>query len=403
MKLLLSLVVVAWQCALCILAKNETNTHQKMGSSPPRFFNAAETANGLFKTGYRVNIIKIPKLITVPTNVSWNSLTNVTKLTASAAYNIFTAFFNGEKVVIKSLRGTEMRSGSPIEMEKEINLLSRMDHPNIIKLLGSGYLPYRFQILEYLGGGTLHKVLKNQLKYTGQGDKRKSKATLLPQEKMFEFGIKIASALHYIHEDFHPSVRLFHRDLKMQNIGFSSDGELKVFDFGMSELIRKAYDENHLFTLGVAAKQGKALGTWPYTAPEVLRREKYNHKSDVYSFAIILYYIMVGKHPMRYFGDHLHLKKEVGVYDGWRPSPEPRWPGDLVHLFAQIWNNDVYVRPNMGEIVEQLKDINNKHPDIYTRPPPQKPTKKGVKYVFVDEVVNNEENMSKDNVSKETS
>jgi serine/threonine protein kinase len=378
MKLLLSLVV-AWQYSICILGDTITppNTAQVVASLRP---NATITVDNLFKNGFRVNVNKLPKLVNIPTNVSWSSFANVTKLTASAAYNIFTAIYNGEKVVIKALRDTEMRSGSPIEMEREINFLSRMDHPNIIKLLGSGYLPHRFQILEYLGGGTLYKILKDQQVFSGEGKKRRVRITLLRQEQMFEYGIKLATALHYIHEDFHPSVRLFHRDLKVQNIGFSSDGELKLFDFGMSEMIRKAVDENKLFALGVAPPQGKALGTWPYTAPEVLRREKYNHKSDVYCFAIILYYIMTGKHPMRYFKDHLDLKEHVGVYDGWRPSPEPRWPDDLVHLFAQIWNNDVYVRPSMGEVVEQLQNINKKHPNIFTKKSPSK-LKKG-HYVF---------------------
>lgn len=354
---LLGLFLAAVQYASCVDAAGGRYEFQANSTLSQR----------LFKNGYRVNLNQIPLIKRViPTNVSWREFENVSKIVTSAAYDIFSAKWKNAPVILKSLRNNSMRPGSPIEMEKEISILSRLEHPNIIKLLGSGYLPHRFQILEHLEGGTLHTVLRQRLSYPNKS--KRSVAKLLPQEKMFDYAIKFANALHYMHEEFHPGVRMFHRDLKMQNVGLTKDGELKVFDFGMAEIIRKTTNENVIFRLGVAPEGGKALGTWPYTAPEVLRREKYNHKSDVYCYAIMLYYIMVGKHPMRHYHDHLELKKKVGIYNGWRPKRERWWPVELARLFAEIWNNDIVVRPTMKEVATRLQQINEKYPDMLIKP-----------------------------------
>jgi hypothetical protein len=97
----------------------------------------------LFYDQFRVHIDELPKLYDVPSNVSWSELTHLKKITASAAYDIFKAQFRGEEVVVKTLRNqTRMKSrnGAPKEMEKEIKVLSRLNHPNIISIKGHGML-----------------------------------------------------------------------------------------------------------------------------------------------------------------------------------------------------------------------------------------------------------------------
>lgn len=207
-------------------------------------------------------------------------------------------------------------------------------------------------ILEYLGGGTLSR----KLNYTYRDNKNYGKFKL-PQAKAFEYGIKIADALAYAHEDFHPSVRLFHRDLKSDNIAFTTSGEIKVFDFGLCELIRKAKQEDAVFHLG------HGVGSWRYTAPEVRNHNYYNHKSDVYGFAIIFYHLLVGRHPISNSWNKTHTYQRV-VDEGWRPPLKQEWPNRLNRLLARAWNYDIKARPNMVEVVKELKSINEEYPDI---------------------------------------
>lgn len=83
----------------------------------------------------------LPLKYEVPGNVSWSELKNPKKFTASAAYDLYKAVYQDQDVVVKILRDKskkESRKGAPKEMEKEIKVLSRLVHPNIIRLLGHG-------------------------------------------------------------------------------------------------------------------------------------------------------------------------------------------------------------------------------------------------------------------------
>lgn len=215
-----------------------------------------------------------------------------------------------------------------------------------------GFVPYRFIVLEHLGGGTLSR----KLNYT-YADHPTYGMYKLEQSTAFEYALKLADALRYIHDDFHPQVRLFHRDLKSDNIAFLPSGEMKLFDFGLCEMIRKAKIEDTVFSLG------HGVGSWRYTAPEVRSRDYYNHKSDVYGWAILFYHMLTGKHPIDNEWDKVKTYQKV-VEEGWRPSLNMKWPTKLNRLLARSWNYDIKVRPTFAEIVEQLKEIRDMYPDI---------------------------------------
>lgn len=179
----------------------------------------------------------------------------------------------------------------------------------------------------------------------------------LSQQLTFDYATKLADALRYIHEDFHPQARLFHRDLKSDNIAFTASGEIKLFDFGLCELIRKAKHEDVVFHLG------HGVGSWRYTAPEVRNHDNYNHKSDVYGWAIIFYHMLTGKHPISNSWNKTKTYEAV-VDKGWRPSLGPRWPTKLNRLLARSWNYDVKARPNFVDVVRELKEINSMYPHL---------------------------------------
>ena len=85
-----------------------------------------------------------------------------------------------------------------------------------------------------------------------------------------------AEAMEYLHSSVHPSAMILHRDLKPENLGITSDGRLKLFDFGLCRLVRK---RTHLLE---AYDMTGTTGSLRYMAPEVALARPYTEKVDVY-------------------------------------------------------------------------------------------------------------------------
>lgn len=312
-----------------------------------------------------LNIENFPRTQVPRTNIEWSEFSNVALLKSSAAYDIFVGTWEKQKVIIKRVMNvssnskTQPRKGSHTEMEMEIEILSRLNHPNIIKILGSGTKPLRFSVLEFLSGGTLSA----KLNYTYRD--HEYYGITLPKAKAFEYAIKIASALAYMHEDWHKAARLFHRDLKTDNIAFTASGEIKLFDFGLAKGLRKTIQDDE----DAAFPFGKGAGSWRYMAPEVALGEPYNHKSDVYSYSMILYHLLRGKHPVPNDMNRTEHYDEFHL-NYWRPNLSlnlfRNWPLQLTQLMARSWNYDIRVRPNFKEMVAELKEIEKKFVDVGT-------------------------------------
>jgi calcium-dependent protein kinase len=153
---------------------------------------------------------------------------------------------------------------------KEIEMLSQLDHPNIIKIFEyySDDLNY-YVITELANGGELYEQIYNIHNYNEY-----DAAVIMKQ---------LLSAVWYIH-----SRNIVHRDLKPENILLETnkkgDLNIKIIDFGTSNY----YDKNKKLTLKV--------GTPYYIAPEVLRKD-YNNKCDVWSCGVIMYVLLSGSPP----------------------------------------------------------------------------------------------------------
>lgn len=132
---------------------------------PKPILTQGDQANiSMFFDEYRVNIDALPSKYSVPGNVSWGDLKNPKKFTSSAAYDLYEAVFQEQEVVVKILRNQSIkksRNGAPKEMEKEIKVLSRLQHPNIIKILGHGKLQRLCAyIIEYAGESNMCYVYR---------------------------------------------------------------------------------------------------------------------------------------------------------------------------------------------------------------------------------------------------
>jgi serine/threonine protein kinase len=151
----------------------------------------------------------------------------------------------------------------------------------------------------------------------------------------------LADAVAYLHQH-----NIVHRDLKPSNIGFDCNGTLKLFDFDTARILPQESFEDECFAL--TAK----TGTRRYMSPECGLGERYNCKTDVFGFAILLHGILSLEFP---FNDIYKEEHEERVWNGgYRPRISVLWPTRIKVLLKQAWSRDIHCRPSMAKIYETL-------------------------------------------------
>ncbi|HZW40043.1 MAG TPA: serine/threonine-protein kinase [Ignavibacteriaceae bacterium] len=175
-----------------------------------------------------------------------------------------------KEVLLKTLN-TEALS-DPIVFERfkrESNILSKLEHPNIIKLLDYGSICNTFYIcFEYFHGKTLRHYIQNEA---------------LAYEDKILIIYQMLNGLMYIHQN-----DVVHRDIKPENILVNEDlSEVKIVDFGLS------FGKNESY----ATNKSSIVGTPSYMSPEQIRGEKLTSVSDIFSAGVVCYEILTGVNP----------------------------------------------------------------------------------------------------------
>ncbi len=184
----------------------------------------------------------------------------------------------GRDVAIKVLpAGTLSDEHARKRFRKEAQALSKLNHPHIATIFdfdtqdGTDFL-----VMELVEGVTLSDKLA---------------AGALPEKEITRLGMQLAEALEEAHEQ-----GVVHRDFKPGNVMVTPKGQAKILDFGLAKLLRPvsetATTESFTETQGVA-------GTLPYMAPEQLRGLAPDHRSDIYSFGVVLYEMATGQRPFQ--------------------------------------------------------------------------------------------------------
>ena len=160
-------------------------------------------------------------------------------------------------------------------LEREARILASLSHPHIARVHGLTDLDgIQALVLELVEGPTLADRLA---------------AGPLAQDDALVIARQIAMALESAHER-----GVVHRDLKPSNIKFSSDGAVKVLDFGLARLVRPQAGEGD----GLAAtitQEGLAVGTAAYMSPEQARGHAVDERADIWAFGCVLYEMLTGE------------------------------------------------------------------------------------------------------------
>uniref|UniRef100_A0A6U5G9F0 Protein kinase domain-containing protein n=1 Tax=Calcidiscus leptoporus TaxID=127549 RepID=A0A6U5G9F0_9EUKA len=244
------------------------------------------------------------------------------------------------------------------DLEREIHLMSSMDHPNILKVAATGVLdngqPFMcVELLSSVLSRSLPKTIEEVPIWTRQRVIKK-----WPLTRAVSVGLGLANALHYCHNLFSSRYRVLHRDLKPANIGFMSDGRVVLFDFGVCSF----WDKEKDFEEPDAPRPLTGLtGSLRYMAPEVALEQPYNHKSEVFSFATVLWEMASHVRPFEWMDSDMFM--EYACRQGVRCKLGKSWPTEFKELINACWSIDMNDRPDAEEIVLKLKAIQG---DLYT-------------------------------------
>jgi len=157
---------------------------------------------------------------------------------------------------------------------------------------------------------------------------------------------QLSDAIAYLH-----SQNVLHRDLKPDNIGFDANGDLKVFDFDIARVCPTNNPNASSRRLTKESKEDETflmtqkVGSPRYMSPECARKEPYNLKADVYSFAVLAHQILTLQKPYDDITDEDH--DDMVFVKGVRPFIPVGLPNNTKDLFQCAWSHTISERPNM--------------------------------------------------------
>ncbi|XVF84956.1 hypothetical protein PTKIN_Ptkin17bG0081000 [Pterospermum kingtungense] len=284
-----------------------------------------------------------------PNNIMFKALVR-----KGASSEIYKGFYNDQDVTVKVFDWREKiqnpKSKNNLSMIKslfkeEVSFWYKIDHPNIVKLIGAKVDDPEFRlrrdsheirllhdmsyvVVEYLSGGTLKSFLS------------KNRENKLSFKFVIELALHLARGLAYLH-----SWKLIHGNVKPENMLLDRNLKLKITDFGTNVEI-SSHEE---------VTSESATEAISYMAPEIIDSKPYDRKCDVYSFGICLWEIYCCDTP--YPNLKLSELTSAVLYQNLRPEIPKHCPEALADLMKQSWDRDPSKRPEMEEVVWMLEAI----------------------------------------------
>ena len=185
----------------------------------------------------------------------------------------------GREVALKLIPETfATDAGRVNRFEQEARAAGQLNHPNVLAVYdigahdGSPYI-----VSELLDGESLRDRLRSGP---------------LPTRKAVEYARQIAAGLAAAHDK-----GIVHRDVKPDNLFITSDGRVKILDFGIAKLTRPNDDRSGTTSSPTATAEGMVVGTAGYMSPEQVRGEAVDARSDIFSVGTVLHEMLTGRSP----------------------------------------------------------------------------------------------------------
>jgi len=239
---------------------------------------------------------------------------------------VYRGTWNGLDVALKTLQVEDVK-----QFTQEMNIMKSMNHGNIVRFYGvsASINGVQYILTEFCEGGDLRNILIEN-------------ADNISVSQLTSMAFHIAAGMAYLH-----SSQIIHRDLAARNVlvvytGKNASYYCKVADFGMSRKIENYYD----------AKVSKAVPI-RWTAPEVLKHQKYGPTSDVWSFGIVVWEMLeFGTLPYTSMDNQEVIRQ---VLAGYRLPKPDNCTDDLWALVLLCFGSKEHDRPNFKEISEKLQ------------------------------------------------
>lgn len=239
----------------------------------------------------------------------------------------------GANVAIKIPKNQEGLTEKKIqEFVKEVEIMSKIFHPNVTLFMGACLEPGKVMIVTELLQNNVEELLRSTIP--------------LSLTDRIRMARDAARGMAWLHGS---NPKIIHRDLKTSNLLFvEHEGTytIKVCDFGLSQLLEGDDSQD----------KKNAIGSPLWMAPEVMQKKPFNERADVYSFGIMLWEFYTRKAPFPHHRDFEEFKQAVAVKDE-RPEIPPECEASLVSLMKKCWHKDPDRRPPFPRVAKYLEKI----------------------------------------------
>lgn len=264
-------------------------------------------------------------------------------LNTSASSLVFRAkHLNLKKlVVVKVLQpDLQLTEASVESFRREALNVSRISHPNIVKVVDFGVTPIPYLVMDFVEGNTLTKLI---------GDR-------LPSADCVNIFLQLTAALNEVHK-----CGLIHRDLKPSNImvatGKINEIHTTLIDFGLAKDL--LFDPK-----ADVSKTGELVGSLPYMSPEHFSGQRLDERADIYSLGCVMFEVLTGQkvfaanHPYEWIKFHSQVRPQFPQV-GQRISKHDRWLRAIVLKMLCKEPSSRY--QSMNELNSDLQRLQNKH------------------------------------------
>uniref|UniRef100_A0A0E0FD95 Protein kinase domain-containing protein n=1 Tax=Oryza meridionalis TaxID=40149 RepID=A0A0E0FD95_9ORYZ len=242
--------------------------------------------------------------------ILWEDLVIGEQIGQGSCGTVYHALWYGSDVAVKVFSKQEYSEEVIQTFRQEVSLMKKLRHPNILLFMGAVTSPQRLCIVtEFLPRGSLFRLLQRN-------------NTKLDWRRRVHMALDIARGMNYLH---HSSPPIIHRDLKSSNLLVDKNWTVKP----------------------------------QWMAPEVLRNEPSDEKSDVYSYGVILWELVTQKIPW----ENLNSMQVIGAVGFMNhrleiPSEtDPQWTS----LILSCWETDSQLRPSFQQLLERLRELQRQY------------------------------------------